>query len=123
MQELHVNDKSTDDGYCTNNTQRIENYKKASLELDKIVRDTFSLPIETVYTTALKIKLNGEDRKLIHSCYVKGFSNKFSKKDKEGNFSFNKRVINTAIREDKDGNIDYTSMSSDIAKLVISKMC
>lgn len=121
MEELHINDKVTEDGYTTNSADRVANYKKASEELDKIIRTTFSLPIETKYTKALKIKLNGEDRKVLHNCYIRGFSNKFNKKDDE--ITFVKRNYNTAIKKNKNGEIDYSTMSSDIAKLVTAKMC
>lgn len=121
MEELHVNNSVNADGFSTNSADRVANYKKASEELDKIIRNTFSMPIETKYTTPLKIKLNGEDRKVLHNCYVRGFSNKFKKKD--DSVTFVGRNYNTAIKKNKDGEIDYTTMSSDIAKLVTAKMC
>ena len=88
--------------------------------LDNIMRDAFSLPIATPYTTSLRIKLNAQDRKVLHDVYVKGFSNKFDKDD-DGTITFKSRKYNTAVKKNRKGDIDYSGLATDIAKLVIAK--
>lgn len=84
------------------------------------MRDTFSLPIATPYTTALRVKLNAQDRKVLHDCYIKGFSNKFDTDD-TGTITFKSRKYNTAVKKNRKGEIDYSGLATDIAKIVISK--
>ena len=66
LQAIHVNNDVVEEGYSTNTKERVALYKSAQEELDNIMRDTFSLPIATPYTTALRVKLNEQDRKVLH---------------------------------------------------------
>ena len=116
MEEIHVNSKVGTDGHTIYNK---EAYKKASDELDKIMRDTFSLTVETPYTKQVRVKLNATDRGILHSIYVKGFRNNFS--TKEDTITFKGRTVNTACKVKKDGTIDYSGLANDIAKIVIGK--
>lgn len=120
LEAIHVNNDVTDAGCSINTKERIALYKQAQEELDNIMRDTFSLPIETVYTKALRVKLNATDRKVLHDVYVKGFTNKLDKKD-NGEITFLSRKYTTAIKKNRKGEIDYSGISTDIAKLVIGK--
>ena len=122
LQAIHVNNTVTEQGYSTNSKDRIALYKNAQKELDDIMRDTFSLPVETHYTESLRVKLNAQDRKCIHDCYVKGFTNDITKDIDTGVVTFNSRIYNTAIKATKKG-IDYSGMATDLAKLVMSKYC
>lgn len=119
LESIHVNNDVAEEGYSTNSKERVALYKSAQSQLDNIMRDTFSLPIETVYTTALRVKLNAQDRKVLHDVYVKGFSNKFDKND-NGEITFLSRKYNTAVKKTRNG-VDYSGLATDIAKLVIAK--
>ena len=120
LEAIHVNNEVTEEGYSTNSKERVALYKSAQEQLDNIMRDTFSLPIATPYTTALRVKLNAQDRKVLHDVYVKGFSNKFEKDD-DGTITFKSRKYNTAVKKNRKGDIDYSGLATDIAKLVIAK--
>lgn len=118
MEEIHVTSKVGTDGHTIYNKDA---YKKASEELDKIMRDSFSLPVETAYTKVVRVKLNSTDRNILHNIYVKGFKNDFTKSKKTDDITFNGRTINTACKVNKDGSVDYTGLANDIAKIVIGK--
>lgn len=101
-----------------------EAYKKASAELETIIKKTFSLPFETPYTDKTRVKLTAEDKKLLNDCYIKGFSNKFDVDDEKGTVSFKKRQINTLVKAKKNrktGEItyDYSGLASTITNIVI----
>ena len=101
-----------------------EAYKKASAELETIIKKTFSLPFETPYTDKTRVKLTAEDKKLLNDCYIKGFSNKFDVDDEKGTVSFKKRQINTLVKAKKNrktGEItyDYSGLASTISNIVI----
>ena len=113
MEEIHVTSKVGTDGHTIYNKNT---YKKASDELDKIMRDTFSLPVETTYTKVVRVKLNASDRNTLHSVYVKDFKNNISKD------TFKGRTFVTACKVNKkDGSVDYSRLANDIAKIVIGK--
>lgn len=119
LEDIHVTNDVIEEGYSINGKERVSLYKSAQSQLDSIMRDTFSLPVETIYTTALRVKLNAQDRKVLHDVYVKGFSNKFDKKD-NGEITFLSRKYNTAVKKTRNG-VDYSGLATDIAKLVIAK--
>lgn len=121
LEAIHVNNDVVEEGYSTNTKERVALYKSAQEELDNIMRDTFSLPIATPYTTALRVKLNAQDRKVLHDCYIKGFSNKFDTDSDTGVITFKSRKYNTAVKKNRKGEIDYSGLATDIAKVVISK--
>lgn len=121
LEVIHVNNDVTEAGYSTNTKERVALYESAQEELDNIMRDTFSLPIATPYTTALRVKLNAQDRKVLHDCYIKGFSNKFDTNSDTGVIVFKSRKYNTAVKKNRKGEIDYSGLATDIAKVVISK--
>ena len=50
-----------------------EAYKKASAELETIIKTTFSLPFETPYTDKTRVKLTADDKKLLNDCYIRDF--------------------------------------------------
>lgn len=124
LQAIHINSKAGDDGTLVMSKEVKEAYKKASAELETIIKTTFSLPFETPYTDKTRVKLTAEDKKLLNDCYIKGFSNKFDVDDEKGTVSFKKRQINTLVKAKKNrktGEItyDYSGLAGTIANIVI----
>lgn len=124
LEAIHINSKAGEDGNITMSKEVKEAYKKASQELETIIKTTFSLPFETPYTDKTRVKLTAEDKKLLNDCYVRGFSNKFDVDDKKGTVTFKDRQINTLVKAKKNrktGNItyDYSGLASTIANIVI----
>lgn len=124
LETIHINSKAGDDGNLVMSKEVKEAYKKASAELETIIKKTFSLPFETPYTDKTRVKLTAEDKKLLNDCYIKGFSNKFDVDDEKGTVSFKKRQINTLVKAKKNrktGEItyDYSGLASTISNIVI----
>lgn len=124
LEAIHINSSADDDGHLIMSKEVKEAYKKASAELETIIKTTFSLPFETPYTSKTRVKLTAEDKKLLNDCYIKGFSNKFDVDDEKGTVSFKKRQINTLVKAKKNrktGEItyDYSGLASTIANIVI----
>lgn len=124
LEAIHVNSKAGDDGNIVMSKEVKEAYKKASQELETIIKTTFSLPFETPYTSKTRVKLTAEDKKLLNDCYIKGFSNKFDVDDEKRTVSFKKRQVNTLVKAKKNrktGEItyDYSGLASTIANIVI----
>ena len=119
LEEIHVNNEVSDDGYSTNSKERVDAYKKATERLDAVVRDIYSLPVATTYTMALRVKLNKQDRKAIHDVYVKNLFNRFETDD-DGVTTLASSGVTTAVKKSKKGT-DYSKLSKDIAMIVIRK--
>lgn len=124
LEAIHINSKAGEDGNITMSKEVKDAYKKASQELETIIKTTFSLPFETPYTDKTRVKLTAEDKKLLNDCYVRGFSNKFDVDDKKGTVIFKDRQINTLVKAKKNrktGDItyDYSGLASTIANIVI----
>ena len=101
-----------------------EAYKAASNELETIIKTTFSLPFETAYTSKTRVKLTAEDKKLLHDCYIKGFSNKWDTDDETGKVNFKSRQIKTLVKAKKNKQsgkmeYDYSALASTISQIVI----
>lgn len=124
LEAIHINSKAGDDGNIVMSKEVKDAYKKASQELETIIKTTFSLPFETPYTNKTRVKLTAEDKKLLNDCYVRGFSNKFNVDDEKGTVSFKKRQVNTLVKAKKDRKTqkityDYSGLASTIANIVI----
>ena len=124
LEAIHINSKAGDDGNIVMNKEVKEAYKKASQELETIIKTTFSLPFETPYTSKTRVKLTAEDKKLLNDCYIKGFGNKFDVDDEKGTVSFKKRQVNTLVKAKKnrktgETTYDYSGLASTIANIVI----
>lgn len=124
LQAIHINSKAGDNGAVVMSAEVKEAYKKASDELETIIKKTFSLPFETPYTSKTRVKLTAEDKKLLNDCYIKGFSNKFDVDDKEGTAKFKKRQINTIVkakrnRQTNEMTYDYSGLATTISNIVI----
>lgn len=123
LEAIHINSKAGENGNITMSKEVKDAYKKASNELESIIKNTFSLPFATDYTDKTRVKLTAEDKKLLNDCYIKGFSNKFDTDD-DGNVTFKKRTINTLVKAKKDRKTqevtyDYSGLASTIANIVI----
>lgn len=124
LEAIHINSKAGDDGNLIMSKEVKDAYKKASQELETIIKTTFSLPFETPYTNKTRVKLTAEDKKLLNDCYIKGFSNKFDTDEDTGKVTFKKRQINTLVKakkNHKNGKMeyDYSGLASTIANIVI----
>ena len=123
LETIHVNSVANENGELSMTKSVKEAYKKASNELESIIKNTFSLPFETAYTGKTRVKLTAEDKKLLNDCYIKGFSNKFDTDD-DGNVTFKKRQVNTLVKAKKNrktGEVsyDYSGLASTISNIVI----
>lgn len=123
LEAIHISSKAGDDGNLVMSKEVKDAYKKASQELETIIKKTFSLPFETPYTDKTRVKLTAEDKKLLNDCYIKGFSNKFDTDD-DGKVTFKKRQINTLVKAKKNKKTqeityDYSGLASTIANIVI----
>ena len=122
LETIHIASKSNDSGMTIISKDVKEAYKNADKELENIIKVTFSLPFETKYTNKTRVKMDGDDKKLLNECYVKGFKNKFEEED--GIVTFKKRQINTLVKSKKDrktGEVkyDYTGLATVISDIVI----
>ena len=123
LEAIHVNSVANENGELSMTKKVKEAYKKASTELESIIKNTFSLPFETVYTSKTRVKMDATDKKLLNDCYIKGFSNKFDTDD-NGVVTFKKRTINTLVKAKKNrktGEVsyDYSGLASTISNIVI----
>lgn len=123
LEAIHVNSVANENGELSMTKEVKEAYKKASAELESIIKNTFSLPFETAYTSKTRVKMDATDKKLLNDCYIKGFSNKFDTDD-DGVVTFKKRTINTLVKAKKDRKTqevtyDYSGLASTISNIVI----
>ena len=124
LETIHINSNAGDDGALVMSKEVKEAYKKASQELETIIKKTFSLPFVTPYTEKTRVKLTAEDKKLLNDCYVKGFKNNFSIDEKTGSVNFNKRQINTLVKAKRNKKTnkmeyDYSGLADCISAIVI----
>ena len=122
LETIHINSKALEDGNIELTDDVKTAYKTATKELDSIIKNTFSLPFETPYTSKTRVKMTAEDRKLLNDCYIKGFTNKFDVDDDV--VTFKKRQINTLVKVRKDRKtkketVDYSGLASVIANIVL----
>lgn len=123
LETIHITSKANENGELSMTNDVKEAYKKASQELETIIKTTFSLPFATPYTDKTRVKLTAEDKKLLNDCYVRGFSNKFDTDD-DGKVTFKKRQINTLVKAKKNKKTqevtyDYSGLASTISNIVI----
>lgn len=123
LETIHVNSKCNENGELSMTKEVKDAYKSASDELEHIIKVHFSLPFVTTYTDKTRVKLTAEDKKLLHDCYICGFSNKFDTDD-DGVVSFKKRTVNTLVKAKKDKKsgettYDYSRLASTICNIVI----
>lgn len=102
LEDIHVNSQVDEHGCVIAAPEVKAAYKKASNELESIIKNTFSLPFESTYTTKTRVKITAEDKRLLHNCYVKGFKNKMNKNEATEVVDFAGREIVTAVKSKKD---------------------
>lgn len=110
LQTIHITSKCNEDGGLVLSKEVKDAYKKASSELETIVKVAFSLPFETPYTAKTRVKLTASDKKLLNDCYVKGFKNTYRVNNETGIVSFENRQVNTLVKATKNkktGTITY----------------
>ena len=122
LETIHINSGALENGNIELTDDVKTAYKTATKELDSIIKNTFSLPFETPYTSKTRVKMTAEDRKLLNDCYIKGFTNKFDVDDDV--VTFKKRQINTLVKVRKDRKtkketVDYSGLASVIANIVL----
>lgn len=123
LETIHMNSVANENGELSMTKEVKDAYKKASAELESIIKNTFSLPFDTEYTSKTRVKMDATDKKLLNDCYIKGFSNKFDVDD-DGNVTFKKRQINTLVKAKKNrktGEVtyDYSGLATTISNIVI----
>lgn len=123
LETIHISSTASINGELSMTKEVKEAYKKASAELETIIKTTFSLPFDTPYTDKTRVKLTADDKKLLNDCYIRGFSNKFDTDD-NGKVSFKKRQINTLVKAKKNKKTqevtyDYSGLASTISNIVI----
>lgn len=123
LETIHITSTAGENGELTLTEEVKSAYKNASKELESIIKNTFSLPFETEYTSKTRVKLSAEDKKLLNDCYIKGFSNKFDTDD-DGVVTFKKRQINTLVKAKKnrktgETTYDYSGLATTISNIVI----
>lgn len=123
LEMIHISSTASINGELSMTKEVKEAYKKASAELETIIKTTFSLPFETPYTDKTRVKMTAEDKKLLNDCYIRGFSNKFDTDD-DGKVTFKKRQINTLVKPKKNKKTqkvtyDYSGLASTISNIVI----
>ena len=123
LETIHISSTASINGELSMTKEVKEAYKKASAELETIIKTTFSLPFDTPYTDKTRVKLTADDKKLLNDCYIRGFSNKFDTDD-DGNVSFKKRQINTLVKAKKnkktqETTYDYSGLATAISNIVI----
>lgn len=124
LEAIHMNSNAGENGELILTDEIKAAYKQASQELERIIKVTFSLPFETMYTAKTRVKLTAEDKKLLNDCYIKGFSNKFDQDNETGRVTFKTRQINKLVKERKNkktGKVeyDYSGLATTISNIVI----
>lgn len=124
LEEIHINSSANEDGSLILTKENKEAYKKASSELESIIKNTFSLSFETEYTDKTRVKMTAADKKLLNDCYVKGFKNNFIEDEDTGVVEFKKRTINTLVKVKKNKKTgvityDYSGLAKTICNIVM----
>lgn len=123
LETIHVTSRANEDGRLVMSKEVKQAYKDATKELESIIKNTFSLPFETIYTAKTRVKMDAEDKKLLNECYVKGFRNKFDVAE-DGTVSFKSRQVNTLAktkRNKKTGEVtcDYSGLATTLCNIVM----
>lgn len=124
MERIHQLDgQNIDDlGRLEDSQERYSDYNFCAMEIGKIVKSLFSIPIETELTKKVNIKFNKTDLAYIHSLYVKSMSVRFSNNKTNGTM-YGGRVLRTLIqcKKDKDGiaQYDFSAFYEVVSKLAI----
>jgi len=124
MERIHqIDGQNIDDlGHIEDTEERYNDYYFSAMEIGKIIKSLFSIPIETELTKKVNVKFNKTDLAYIHSLYVKSLSIKFSNSKTKGTVYIG-RVLRTLIqcKKNKDGikEYDFSAFYEAISKLAI----
>ncbi len=124
MERIHQIDGQTIDelGRVEDADERYNDYYFTAMEIGRIAKFLFSIPIETELTKKINIKFNKTDLVYIHSLYIKSISVRFSNNKTNGEM-YGGRVLRTLIqcKKDKDGitQYDFSAFYEVISKLAI----
>ncbi len=113
---------------------RISDKKKAAMakklveDVQAVIKQMFSIPIENAYTKKVNVKFNKTDMGILHECFVRGVDVNVIKKSKnDTDMSFCGYTIKTAItkKQDSNGNITHEGKSFNelLAKLAFQYIC
>ncbi len=106
MERIHqIDGQNIDDlGRIEDSEERYGDYNFSAMEIGKIIKSLFSIPIESELTKKVNVKFNKTDLAYIHSLYVKSMSVRFSNNKTNGTM-YGGRVLRTLIqcKKDKDG--------------------
>ena len=124
MEVCHNIDNNNDLGGTKQTKEVKEAYKKAENQIQNILKTTLSLPFASDYTDVCRNKYNGADLKLLHECYVVGFSNKYDVKDNSTVFTGRevKKLINKKVNSKGEVTMNYKKFAEAICKLTIAKI-
>ena len=124
MERIHqIDGQNIDDlGRVDDSGERYNDFNFSAMEIGKIAKSLFSIPIETDLTKKINIKFNKTDLAYIHGLYVKSMSVRFSNNKTNGTM-YGGRVLRTLIqcKKDKDGltQYDFSAFYEVISKLAI----
>ncbi len=124
MERIHqIDGQNIDDlGRIEDSEERYSDYNFSSMEIGKIVKSLFSIPIESELTKKVNVKFNKTDLAYIHSLYVKSMSVRFSNNKTSGEM-YGGRVLRTLIqcKKNKDGikEYDFSAFYEVVSKLAI----
>lgn len=126
MEVCHDIDNNNEFGNSSQTKELKESYKQAESQIQNILKTTLSLPFESEYTSSLRVKFNGTDLKLLHECYVTGFSNKFESKDESKSTQFVGREVKKLItsKTNSKGEVtrNFKKFAETVCKLAIAKI-
>lgn len=126
MEICHNIENNNEVGNSKQTTKLKNAYKSAESQIQSILKATLSLPIESAYTSSLRVKFNGTDLKLLHECYVTGFSNKFESNKDSDVVTFKgrdvKKLISSKTNSKGEVTRNFKKFAETICKLAIAKI-
>ena len=124
----HVESKCDENGHITYSKDVKTAYSDINATVQKILKDSFSIPVANEYTKKVNVKFNGTDLKDLHETFVTGLTGVATKDKKTGDTTWDCTEYKTAIvaRENKKtGKITYKGQGfmSNVAKLAMKYIC
>ena len=115
-----------ENGIRISDKQKIAVAKKVMEQVQSVIKQMFSIPIENAYTKKINMKFNKTDIGILHECFVRGVDVNIIK-DNKGNTSCGGYTTKTAITKnrDREGNITYEGKTFNelLAKLAFQYIC
>lgn len=124
MQKIHnIDDREIDNnGRLTGSEEWLSrNYEISAIEIGKIAKSLFSLPVETELTKKVNVKFNKTDLSYVHALYVRGLSVYFN--NTKSGTSYKGRQLKTLItcKKTKTGEkmYNFTGFYEVLSKLAV----